>query len=94
MKKIAYILIIAFIWINNDCNSSGRIFNTSQIQKFERRKFNPRRKLSQDEQLIAIQNARRNKKQEQLVEESSGGIMKNITDEKPEKQPVKTEGKK
>ena len=94
MKKIAYILIIVFIVFSYGCNSSGSIFNTSQIQKFERRKFNPRRRLSQDEQLIAIQNARRNKKQEQLVEESSGGIIKNISDDKPEKQPVKKEGKK
>ena len=94
MKKIVYILVIAFIFISYGCNSSGRIFNTSQIQKFERRKFNPKRRLSQDEQLVAIQNARRNKKQEQLVEESSGGITKNITKDSTEKQPVKTEGEK
>ncbi len=89
MKKIAYILIITFIYLNYGCNSSFRILNTSQIQKFERRKFNPKRKLSQDEQLIAIQNARRNRKQEQLVEESSVGISKNISKNNPKEQSVK-----
>lgn len=82
------------MYLSYGCNSSIRLFNTSQIQKFERRKFNPKRRLSQDEQLIAIQNARRNKKQEQLVEESSGGITKIISKDNPEEQPVKKEGKK
>ncbi len=82
------------MYLNYGCNSSIRLFNTSQIQKFERRKFNPKRRLNQDEQLIAIQNARRNRRQEQLVEESSGGITKNVSKDNAEKQSVKKEGKK
>ncbi len=82
------------MYLSYGCNSSSRIFNTSHIQNFERRKFNPKRKLNQDEQLTAIQNARRNMKQEQLVEESSVGISKNIPGNNPDKQPIKKTGDK
>lgn len=94
MKKTVFIFLLIFLILNCGCSFTNRVFHTSQIQKFEQRKFNPKRRLNKEEQIVASKNARRNTKQEQRIEESSGGITKIIPDNSPDQQPVKKKDEK
>jgi hypothetical protein len=94
VKKSVFIFLVILLFLNSGCSITNRVFHTSTIYKFEQRKFNPKRKLSQEEQMIATRNSRRNRNQEQLIEESSGGISRIIPDNSSEEQPVKKKDEK
>ena len=77
IKRTIYILSILIIntFLLTGCQFTSKILGGGEIKKFEKRSFNPNRKMSTEDRLIANKNERKNRKQDQLVVEKSGGIM-------------------
>ena len=76
IKRVIYILLLILnTFLFTGCQFTSKILGGSEIKKFEKRSFNPNRKMSAEDRLIANKNERKNRKQDQLVVEESGGIM-------------------
>lgn len=85
-------MIITFLF--SHCTFTKRVFGGGDVRKFEQNSFNPNRKMSTEDRLIANKNERKNRKQEQLVVEESGGIMIMPEAKDVENKGVKKESKK
>ena len=74
MIRMSTALLFILLLMLGGCTSINHFFHSRQVQKFEKQAYDPGRKMSKKDINISKENEKKNRIQDQRIEENSGGI--------------------